>query len=393
MQMMLQLARRRMLVAVLVVFYAALIARANVMQPSETATLVTQHFPELSEKKFADSLLYRRLELPPRRVDLDSTMFGKTPGASLALVPSRPHNLPAFRGTQPSKSYTPFVSGLCNRDRTHRVLVPPPRFKQKKSVDDPVIDWVPHKKKSRKAAKVKNDKKEEQHNHFENHHDMFYEIEKEVVRRSRDFFHCLDTSPTLVLNADYKPLSFIPLSLWTWQDTMRAVLRGTVVPIEYYDENKVVIHTANGHLPLPSVVALKQFQQHDRDSIPTFSQRNVFLRDNYCCTYCGRYFWKDQLCYDHHVPRYHGGPTTWDNIVTSCVSCNSRKGNVHPNKLHTIGMRLLRKPIRPTWRYLQEKARKYPPSLRHSTWENWLQSHYENERDRKETSTVPSPAN
>ena len=31
-------------------------------------------------------------------------------------------------------------------------------------------------------------------------------------------------SPTLVLNADYQPLSYFPLSLWSWQDTIKAVL-------------------------------------------------------------------------------------------------------------------------------------------------------------------------
>ncbi|MCA4924001.1 MAG: HNH endonuclease, partial [Methylobacterium sp.] len=33
----------------------------------------------------------------------------------------------------------------------------------------------------------------------------------------------LETCPALVLNADYRPLSYYPLSLWCWQDAVRAV--------------------------------------------------------------------------------------------------------------------------------------------------------------------------
>ena len=33
----------------------------------------------------------------------------------------------------------------------------------------------------------------------------------------------LNNSPCLVLNADYQPLSYFPLSLWGWQETIKAV--------------------------------------------------------------------------------------------------------------------------------------------------------------------------
>ena len=37
--------------------------------------------------------------------------------------------------------------------------------------------------------------------------------------------HC----PALVLNADHRPLSYYPLSLWSWQDTIKAVFLERVV--------------------------------------------------------------------------------------------------------------------------------------------------------------------
>ena len=33
----------------------------------------------------------------------------------------------------------------------------------------------------------------------------------------------LEKCPALVLNADYRPLSYYPLSLWSWQDAVKSV--------------------------------------------------------------------------------------------------------------------------------------------------------------------------
>ena len=33
----------------------------------------------------------------------------------------------------------------------------------------------------------------------------------------------LEKCPALVLNADYRPLSYYPLSLWSWQDSIKSV--------------------------------------------------------------------------------------------------------------------------------------------------------------------------
>ena len=75
-----------------------------------------------------------------------------------------------------------------------------------------------------------------------------------------------------------------------------------------------------------------------------FNRQNLFERDKFLCQYCGRKFSPKELNMDHVVPRDRGGKTTWENIVTSCLRCNSRKGNREPIE---AGMRLLRKPARP----------------------------------------------
>ena len=70
-------------------------------------------------------------------------------------------------------------------------------------------------------------------------------------------------------------------------------------------------------------------------------------RDKNTCLYCGRHLPSEQLNLDHVIPRAVGGRTTWENIVCSCIPCNTRKANRLP---HEAGLRLIRKPVRPKWR-------------------------------------------
>ena len=45
----------------------------------------------------------------------------------------------------------------------------------------------------------------------------------------------LEKCPALVLNADYRPLSYYPLSLWSWQDSITSVFLDRVSIVSYYD--------------------------------------------------------------------------------------------------------------------------------------------------------------
>ena len=47
----------------------------------------------------------------------------------------------------------------------------------------------------------------------------------------------------------------------------------------------------------------------------------------YRCQYCSNIFDNKQLTLDHVVPRSKGGDTSWENIVTSCKTCNTSKGS------------------------------------------------------------------
>ncbi len=168
----------------------------------------------------------------------------------------------------------------------------------------------------------------------------------------------------LVLNADYRPLSYFPLSVWSWQDTVKAVFLGRVSIISEYDTE---IHSPSFTMRLPSVIALKDYISNER--APAFTRFNVFLRDRFACQYCGSRHPTHELTFDHVIPRAKGGRTHWLNVVTACSCCNVRKGSLD---LVRSGMRLMTRPRQPSTFELQANGRAFPPSFLHETWRDYL---------------------
>ncbi|MCW5696249.1 MAG: HNH endonuclease [Bauldia sp.] len=169
------------------------------------------------------------------------------------------------------------------------------------------------------------------------------------------------SNPALVLNADYRPLSYYPLSLWSWQDTIKAVFLDRVNIVSEYE---IAVRSPNFAIRLPSVVSLKTFVRPARS--PAFTRFNVFLRDRFQCQYCGV---RDELTFDHVIPRSRGGQTTWENVVAACSSCNLRKGGKHP---HEAGMRPHQHPYRPSVADLHNAGRHFPPNYLHDSWLDYL---------------------
>ena len=174
----------------------------------------------------------------------------------------------------------------------------------------------------------------------------------------------LDDSQTLVLNADYRPVSYFPLSLWAWQDAVQAVFSDRVDVVAEYD---CPVRSPSTTMKLPSVVALRSYIVLPRR--PAFSRSNLFLRDRFRCQYCGRRFKSEDLTFDHLVPRSRGGRATWTNIVTACMACNFAKSN---RTLTESGMRPLTMPTVPTVRQLYENGRAFPRRAPHATWHDYL---------------------
>jgi len=167
--------------------------------------------------------------------------------------------------------------------------------------------------------------------------------------------------PALVLNADYRPLSYFPLSLWNWQTAIKAVFLNRVNIVSEYEK---VIHSPSMALKLPSVICLKKYIKPARN--PAFTRFNLFLRDGFECQYCGS---EDDLTFDHMIPRSKGGKTTWDNVTSACMPCNLRKGGRLPNEAH-MWPKLM--PARPTTHELIEMGRRFPPNFLHESWRDFL---------------------
>jgi 5-methylcytosine-specific restriction endonuclease McrA len=170
-----------------------------------------------------------------------------------------------------------------------------------------------------------------------------------------------DGCPALVLNADYTPLSYYPLSLWPWQNSVKAVFLDRVDIVEEYERE---VHSASFSMKLPSVIALKQYVKPSQ--FPAFTRFNLFLRDRFQCQYCGSIA---DLTFDHVIPRAQGGRTTWENVTTACSPCNLKKGGRTPKQAH---MQLHLAPIRPTSWQMQDQGRRFPPNFLHDTWRDWL---------------------
>ena len=105
------------------------------------------------------------------------------------------------------------------------------------------------------------------------------------------------------------------------------------------------IGTSSGALRVPRLLLLRRYGRVPAVAI-RLSRRNLYLRDDYTCQYCGRRRKPQDLNLDHVTPRSRGGAASWENLVTSCKRCNFKKGSQPPE---AVGMKLLSVPRRPTW--------------------------------------------
>ena len=147
--------------------------------------------------------------------------------------------------------------------------------------------------------------------------------------------------PVLVLNADFRPLSYYPLSLWSWQDAIKAVFLDRVNIVEHYDR---AVRSPSFEIQLPSVVSLKSFVKPTTH--PAFTRFNVFLRDRFVCQYCSA---GDDLTFDHIIPRSKGGLTP-------------QQAPMFPRQ----------RPFAPTVHQLHRNGRLFPPNYLHDSWLDYL---------------------
>ena len=132
-------------------------------------------------------------------------------------------------------------------------------------------------------------------------------------------------APVLVLNQNYQPLNVCTVR--------RAIVLLDVGKAELLQNGRGEVHTTAASFAIPSVIRLVYLIRRPLLQ-RRLSRREVFLRDNYTCLYCGRE--TRQLTLDHVIPRYRGGAHTWENVVSACISCNHRKAGARRRRPECI---------------------------------------------------------
>jgi len=147
----------------------------------------------------------------------------------------------------------------------------------------------------------------------------------------------ITTHPILLLNYAHEPIKVID-----WQ---KAVTLFYLDKVDVLSSYPTKLHAQHVTLSIPAVIRLKATSQHYYQMI-RFRRDFLYARDSYTCQYCGRPFPYRQLTFDHVQPKSRGGQRTWENIVTACKKCNSKKDRHTPGE---VRMRLHKKPLKPKW--------------------------------------------
>lgn len=137
----------------------------------------------------------------------------------------------------------------------------------------------------------------------------------------------------LVLNQNYEPLNIC--------NGRRAIVLVIGGKAEVLETHQASITTPGSVFVYPSVIRLIYLIRSPRTKVK-LTRREVFIRDNFTCQYCGRM--SHDLTIDHVIPRSRGGKHVWENLTSACKPCNHRKGGKSPGEAR---MTLRRTPYEP----------------------------------------------
>ncbi len=159
----------------------------------------------------------------------------------------------------------------------------------------------------------------------------------------------------LLLNQNYEPMSVCGL-----KKAIILVYLGKAEIIE--QEPDLALHSVSASFPVPNVIRLYRFHNTPKRKI-LLNRRNLLIRDNYSCQYCGRR--NNQMTIDHVIPKQMGGKDTWENLVIACMPCNNRKANRTPEQ---ADMHLLKEPQKPNYFFFFQ----HMVGVRHESWRPYL---------------------
>jgi 5-methylcytosine-specific restriction endonuclease McrA len=115
---------------------------------------------------------------------------------------------------------------------------------------------------------------------------------------------------TLLINTTFEPIGVL-----SWKKAITLVYLGKVEVLKEYERE---IQGVSMSMRQPAVIRLLRLVRSNHANVK-FSRRNIFMRDDYTCQYCGGKFDVKNLTWDHIIPKSRGGITEWTNIVTSCI--------------------------------------------------------------------------
>ncbi|MBD3343531.1 MAG: HNH endonuclease [Chitinivibrionales bacterium] len=171
---------------------------------------------------------------------------------------------------------------------------------------------------------------------------------------------------SLVLNT-----AGIPVSIVSWQRAVTLYYAEKAIILAEYEDK--LIHSISFSIKAPAVIQCLKTDYMPRRfvRILPFSRRNVYIRDNGHCMYCGKKVSLANFTFDHVIPKCRGGKSTWTNVVVSCMRCNTRKGGRY---VSASGMTLLRNPFAPQ---LDKAApanlvSRVAAEIPHESWEDYI---------------------
>lgn len=176
-------------------------------------------------------------------------------------------------------------------------------------------------------------------------------------------------SQVLKLNAAYMPLELI-----SFQDAFRLIHKGVAEIVEVYEDRH--FNTFKEAFAAPCIIRLLHFiaPKKDMKFYKPFTRKNVYDRDHGICCYCDKPVSLSKFTYDHVIPKSKGGLTNWNNIVTCCLKCNSKKSD---HTLAECGMKLLKKPLPPMIadnfnKGMMMRLKNIPKILNNKKWADYL---------------------
>lgn len=164
---------------------------------------------------------------------------------------------------------------------------------------------------------------------------------------------------TLVLDINYQPIKIIK-----WKKAISYIVAERAQVIDHYED--FIVRGINIAIKVPKILRVFGRKKLSIENKISLTNKNIFKRDNYFCTYCNKQFNTSELTLDHIIPKCQGGENTWENLITACSSCNTKKGGRTPEEAN---MKLHYKPYKPNW---TPKDRLSVKNHEIKTWSNWI---------------------